>query len=73
MSESIGNTSTHFANLELGGEPFRFVSGETLDAIRESTNKAWVLGNDKFKDRLAKKLDRRVAPLPRGRPPFGKG
>ena len=44
------------------------LSGETLDAIREATNKAWVLGSDKFKDRLAKKLDRRVAPLPRGRP-----
>ncbi len=48
------------------------LSGETLDAIREATNKAWVLGSDKFKDRLAKKLDRRVAPLPRGRPALGK-
>ena len=44
------------------------LSGETLDAIREATNKAWVLGSDKFKDRLAKKLERRVEPLPRGRP-----
>ena len=44
------------------------LSGETLDAIREATNKAWVLGSDKFKDRLAKKLERRVSPLPRGRP-----
>jgi putative transposase len=44
------------------------LSGETLDAIREATNKAWALGSDKFKDRLAKKLDRRAAPLPRGRP-----
>lgn len=48
------------------------LSGETLDAIREATNKAWVLGSDKFKDRLAKKLERRVAPLPRGRPSLGK-
>ena len=47
------------------------LSGETLDAIREATNKAWVLGSDKFKGRLAKKLDRRVAPLPRGRPSLG--
>ena len=46
----------------------RHLSGETLDAIRESTNKAWVLGSEKFKDRLAKKLERRVSPLPRGRP-----
>ncbi len=44
------------------------LSGETLDAIRDATNKAWVLGSEKFKDRLAKKLDRRVEPLPRGRP-----
>jgi putative transposase len=44
------------------------LSGETLDAIREATNKAWVLGSEKFKDRLAKKLERRVSPLPRGRP-----
>jgi REP-associated tyrosine transposase len=44
------------------------LSGETLSTIREATNKAWVLGSDKFKDRLAKKLERRVAPLPRGRP-----
>ncbi len=51
----------------------RQLSGETLEAIREATNKAWVLGSDKFKDRLAKKLDRRVTPLPRGRPSLGKG
>lgn len=44
------------------------LSGETLDAIREATNKAWALGSEKFKDRLAKKLERRVSPLPRGRP-----
>ncbi len=44
------------------------LSGETLEAIRDATNKAWVLGSDKFKDRLAKKLERRVSPLPRGRP-----
>ena len=44
------------------------LSGETLEAIRDATNKAWVLGSDKFKDRLTKKLERRVSPLPRGRP-----
>jgi len=48
------------------------LSGETVDAIREATNKAWVLGSDKFKDRLARKLERRVTPLPRGRPSLGK-
>ena len=49
------------------------LSGETLDAIREATNKAWVLGSDRFKARLGKKIDRRVAPLPRGRPPKERG
>ncbi len=48
------------------------LSGEILDAIRDATNKAWVLGSDKFKDRIAKKSDRRVAPLPRGRPSLGR-
>ena len=48
------------------------LSRETLDAIREATNKAWVLGSDTFKQRLSKKLDRRVAPLRRGRSSLGK-
>jgi putative transposase len=30
----------------------------TLEAIRESTNKAWVLGSERFKRRIAKQLDR---------------
>ncbi len=46
----------------------RHLSGDTLDAIREATNKAWVLGSERFQARLARKIDRRVAPLPRGRP-----
>lgn len=33
MSESIGITSTQFANLDLGGKPFQFTSGDTLDEI----------------------------------------
>ncbi|WP_447969620.1 transposase [Nitrospira sp. M1] len=47
------------------------LSGETLDEIREATNKAWVLGHERFKNRLAKKMNRRVSPLPRGRPRLG--
>ncbi|MGC2049350.1 MAG: hypothetical protein WA635_12175, partial [Gallionella sp.] len=34
--------------------------------IREATNKAWVLGNDRFKQRIQQKLDRRVEPKARG-------
>ncbi len=49
----------------------RQLSGETLDEIREATNKAWVLGSERFKARLARKTDRRIAPLPRGRPRSG--
>jgi len=30
----------------------------TLEAIREATNKAWVLGGDRFKKRVKKKLNR---------------
>ncbi|MCZ6801570.1 MAG: transposase [Nitrospirae bacterium] len=47
----------------------RHLSGETLEVIREATNKAWVLGSERFMKRLARKMDRRVSPLPRGRPP----
>lgn len=44
------------------------LSEETLEAIREATNKAWVLGSERFKHRLARRIDRRLTPLPRGRP-----
>jgi putative transposase len=32
----------------------------TLEAIREATNKAWVLGSDRFKPKMEKKLERPV-------------
>jgi len=32
----------------------------TIESIRESTNKAWVLGSDKFKKRIEKKINRPV-------------
>ena len=38
----------------------------SLEEIREATNKAWVLGNDRFKQRVQEKLDRRVEPKARG-------
>jgi putative transposase len=40
-----------------------------IDALRAATNGGWALGGDRFKRRIATALDRRVAPLPRGRPP----
>lgn len=42
------------------------LSGLTLDEIRESTNKAWVLGSSRFKRQIEKSLNRRIAPLPKG-------
>lgn len=39
-----------------------------IEAIREATNKAWVLGNDRFKAKIERLTGRRTAPLPRGRP-----
>ncbi len=34
--------------------------------IREATNKAWVLGNDRFKQRIQKHVERRIEPAVRG-------
>jgi putative transposase len=39
-----------------------------LEAIREATNKAWVLGSDRFKAKIETLSGRRTAPLPKGRP-----
>ncbi len=38
----------------------------SIAEIREATNKAWVLGNDRFKQRMQKQLERRVEPNARG-------
>jgi putative transposase len=39
-----------------------------IEAIREATNKAWALGNDRFRAKIETLAGRRAAPLPRGRP-----
>jgi putative transposase len=39
------------------------------DALRAATNGGWALGDARFKRQIAKALSRRVAPLPKGRPP----
>lgn len=44
------------------------VSQTDVEAIRESTNKAWVLGNDRFREKIERLSGRRTAPRPRGRP-----
>jgi putative transposase len=42
------------------------LSENRIAEIREATNKAWVLGNDRFKQRIQEQLGRRVEPKPRG-------
>ena len=37
-----------------------------MDEIRGATNKAWVLGNDRFKRRIQKQLERRIEPNAKG-------
>lgn len=39
---------------------------QAITDIREATNKAWVLGNDRFKQRIQAQLGRRVEPKTRG-------
>jgi len=37
-----------------------------LDKIREATNKAWILGSEHFKERIATQLNRRGDKLAKG-------
>ena len=42
------------------------IADETLDEIREATNKGWVLGSKRFRRKLARHVDRPIAPRARG-------
>jgi putative transposase len=42
------------------------LSENCITEIREATNKAWVLGNDRFKQRIQEQLGRRVEPKAKG-------
>ena len=44
------------------------VDEATLNEIRATANKGWVLGHDRFREEVARLAERRAAPLPRGRP-----
>jgi putative transposase len=39
-----------------------------MEQIREATNKAWVLGGERFKNKMETLAQRRVRPLSKGRP-----
>ncbi len=48
---------------------FRAAIGRAdLEALREATNKGWVLGNDRFREKIEQLSERRTTPKPRGRP-----
>jgi putative transposase len=47
------------------------ISEIELDAMREATNKAWALGNDRFKEKTEALAGRRTTPRPTGRPKKG--
>ncbi len=42
------------------------LSENSITEIREATNKAWVLGNERFKQRIQEQLVRRIEPKARG-------
>ncbi len=42
------------------------IADMTLEEIRKATNKAWVLGNDRFKVKIEKLTARQAAPKARG-------
>ena len=42
---------------------------EFVEALRAATNGGWALGHEAFMTQIAAALKRRVAPLPKGRPP----
>lgn len=44
----------------------RLIPDSELEAIRMATNKAWVLGDDRFKAKVEKLMVRQVQPKPRG-------
>lgn len=42
------------------------VDEKTLEEVRASINKAWVLGSEHFRGEIATQLNRRASPLPKG-------
>ncbi len=44
----------------------KMILGYTLEEIRHSINRAWVLGDEQFKRQIEKQTGRRASPLARG-------
>ncbi|MGI4857170.1 MAG: transposase [Janthinobacterium lividum] len=65
---SLGNTPFERQRVyrELAEQP---LDPDACARALEATRKGWVLGDDAFRERCARLANRRVEPLPRGRPP----
>ncbi|MBU2916548.1 transposase [Psychrosphaera sp. F3M07] len=77
MSKKIELLTEHHAYQALGGNKTERKAAynslfdneipvKTLEEIQSSTDKAWVLGSDKFKAEVEKLTGRRASPLPKG-------
>ena len=61
LGSSVGERQSAYRQL------FRSrIQDKTLDDIRSATNKAWALGDDRFKRRIQQQLDRQLTPKARG-------
>ncbi|TCI05102.1 transposase [Corallincola luteus] len=77
LDKAIALLTPHPCYIALGATPllrkaayqalFRHhIPDYTLKEIRDATNKAWVLGEGRFKEQIAKQTGRRTSPLGRG-------
>lgn len=64
LGKTAAERQQEYRNLFRGKLPEAFV-----EALRAATNGGWALGGERFKKQIAKMASRRVAPLPKGRPP----
>ena len=75
--KKIGLLTPHASYIELGNNPKKrkaayrelfkhHIPDYTIKEIQDATNKAWVLGADRFKAQIEQQVGRRASPLPRG-------
>lgn len=60
-----GDRERQIAYRELVKAP---MDAQRLGEIRDRTNKGWVLGSGRFREKVERLTERRAAPLPKGRP-----
>ena len=64
LGKTASERQQEYRSLFRGKLPEAFV-----EALRAATNGGWALGGERFQKQIAKMAGRRVAPLPKGRPP----